>query len=318
MGMLQWVRNLVDTNPHTLERFAAWLQQHAADRFPAPSLLTRFRPNSCAPKAPPLLEAYRRFYRTYLREYMTWLWNTARRFGMEVPPVVNIHGFGNGGKTFPIGLSQLVEVMEIPGMVSATDVYPLFIGEGNFHQILLVNEMTKALQNPQQPLFSIEFQAGGNQDFSGAQTSFYDLHTRLSLSVGMRAINHYLFFDGENDPTLSPVKRHDWGHPIRKDGTPRRHYARYGRLSQTLAAYGKDLTLARPKTVTTIGFLLDQFMTGTQQPLHGRNHADLHPPARSPPVRFSGARPGADHTAPSMPWNSPAPRSTRREPPLCG
>ncbi|MEW6286042.1 MAG: beta-galactosidase [Chloroflexota bacterium] len=269
MGMLQWVRNIVDMNPDTLERFAAWLREHYPSRFPSgPSagFLQTELSHPQASHAAFLLEAYRRFYRTYLREYMTWLWNAAKRYGMEVPPVVNIHGFGNGGKTFPIGLSQLVEVMELPGMVSATDVYPMFIGEGNFHQILLVNEMTKALQNPAQPLFSIEFQAGGNQDFSGAQTSFYDLHTRLSLSVGMRAINHYLFFDGENDPLLSPVKRHDWGHPVRKDGTLRRHYARYPRLSQTLAAYGRDLTLARPKTVTTIGFLLDQFMTEVNNP----------------------------------------------------
>ncbi|MEP0807089.1 MAG: beta-galactosidase [Chloroflexota bacterium] len=264
MGMLQWVRNLVDLNPDTLERFAAWLREHHPARFPSgPSAgdLQNDLSHPQAERAAFLLEAYRRFYRTYLRDYMNWLWNAAKENGMEVPPVVNIHGFGNGGKTFPIGLSQLVEVMAIPGMVSATDVYPMFIGDGNFHQLLLVNEMTKALQNPAQPLFSIEFQAGGNQDFSGAQTSFYDLHTRLSLSVGMRGINHYLFFDGENDPLLSPVKRHDWGHPVRKDGSLRRHYARYPRLSQTLAAYGRDLTLARPKTVTTIGFLLDQFMT---------------------------------------------------------
>ena len=36
---------------------------------------------------------------------------------------------------------------------SATDVYPLYIHEGNIHQLLLVNEMTKALHNPQQALF---------------------------------------------------------------------------------------------------------------------------------------------------------------------
>ncbi|NWG34665.1 MAG: beta-galactosidase [Chloroflexi bacterium] len=269
MGMPQWVRNIVDLNPHTLERFAAWLREHHPNRFPSgPSagFLYNELSHPQAETAAFLLEAYRRFYRTYLRDYMTWLWNTAKAHGMDAPPVVNIHGFANGGKTFPIGLSQLIEVMELPGMVSATDVYPVFIGEGNFHQLLLVNEMTKALQNPAQPLFSIEFQAGGNQDFSGAQSSFYDLHTRLSLSVGMRAINHYLFFDGENDPVLSPVKRHDWGHPVRKDGGLRRHYARYPRLSQTLAAYGSDLTLARPKTVTTIGFLLDQFMTEVNNP----------------------------------------------------
>lgn len=269
MGMPQWVRNIVDINPHTLERFAAFLHEHHPNRFPTPPAIGFLQNSLSHPQAETaafLLDAYHRFYRSYLRDYMTWLWDAAKLYGMDVPPVVNIHGFGNGGKTFPIGLSQLIEVMELPGMVSATDVYPIFIGEGNFHQLLLVNEMTKALQNPAQPLFSIEFQAGGNQDFSGAQTSFYDLHARLSLSVGMRAINHYLFFDGENDPLLSPVKRHDWGHPVRKDGSLRRHYHRYPRLSQTLAAYGSDLTLAQPKTVTTIGFLLDQFMTEVNNP----------------------------------------------------
>src|SRR5690606_2215093 len=155
-------------------------------------------------------------------------------------------GFGNGGKTFPIGLSQLVDAMSIDGMISATDVYPLFIGEGNFHQLLLVNEMTKALQNPQQALFSIEFQAGGHLDFGGAQASLYDLHSRLCISCEMRAINHYLFFDGENDPVLSPVRRHDWGHPVRKDGSLRASYHRYPKLSRMLAAYGDDLVRSRP------------------------------------------------------------------------
>jgi beta-galactosidase len=157
-------------------------------------------------------------------------------------------------------------VMDIDGMVSATDVYPGHIDEGNFHQLLMVNEITKALQNKQQALFSVEFQAGGNQDFGGGQTSLYDLHSRLCISSGMRAINHYLFCDGENDPILSPAKRHDWGHPVRKDGTLRKHYQRYPKLSKALAAYGSDLICSCPQTVTTIGFLLDYFMTEVNNP----------------------------------------------------
>ncbi len=273
MGMIHWVRNLLDTHPDTLSRFAAYLRETRGENLPAgvpPEGLEDFlRQAIQSPDAVHgrwVVEEYRRFYRRYLREYAGWLWQQARACGMEVPPVINIHGFGNGGKTFPIGLSQLVEVMEIPGMLSATDVYPLGIGEGNFHQLLLVNEMTRALQNPNQPLFSIEFQAGGNQDFGGAQTSFYDLHTRLCLSTGMRAFNHYLFFDGENHPVLSPVKRHDWGHPVRKDGSLRRHYHRYPELSRVLQAYGEDLTLAKPHVVTTIGFVLDDFMTEVNHP----------------------------------------------------
>ncbi|MBZ0274492.1 MAG: beta-galactosidase, partial [Anaerolineae bacterium] len=268
MGMIQWVRNLVDTNPDTLARFAADLQtrygDHLAQRYPAANLSDFLRGQIIQPQPPHaarVMEDYRRFYRSYLRDYTAFLWKRAKAHGMDVPPVINIHGFGNGGKTFPIGLSQLIEVMEMDGMVSATDVYPIFIGEGNIHHLLLVNEMTKALHNPGQALFSIEFQAGGNLDFGGAQSSLYDLHSRLCISCGMRAINHYLFFDGENDPVLSPTRRHDWGHPVRKNGTLRRHYARYPKLSRVLTTYGADLVQSRPKTVATIGFLLDDFMT---------------------------------------------------------
>jgi len=268
MGMIQWVRNILDTNPDTMTRFADYLKRTyagaIADRYPASALEEFLRDGILNPREPHaanIVEDYRRFYRDYLREYASWLWAEAKANGMDVPPVINIHGFANGGKTFPIGISQLIDVMGIAGMVSATDVYPGHIDEGNFHQLLLVNEMTKALHNPEQPLFSVEFQAGGNQDFGGRQSSLYDLHSRLCISSGMRAINHYLFFDGENDPILSPIKRHDWGHPVRKDGSLRRHYQRYPRLSKMLAAYGSDLIRSRPQTVTTVGFLLDYFMT---------------------------------------------------------
>lgn len=268
MGMLHWVRNLIDLNPDTLDRFAAHLHatygEHLAARYPAHDLTGFLRAQLMHPTptcAARVMDDYRRFHRAYLRDYAIFLRDLAMACGLEVPPVVNIHGFGNGGKTFPIGLSQLAEAMRIEGIVSATDVYPLHIGEGNIHHILLVNAMTTALQHRDQPLFSIEFQAGGNQDFSGTQASLYDLHSRLSIAGGMRAINHYLFADGENPAEISPIKRHDWGHPIRKDGTTRRHFARYPRLSRTLAAYGRALICSRPRTVTTIGFMLDHFMT---------------------------------------------------------
>lgn len=268
MGMMKWVRNIMDTNPDTISRFSAHLDKaygkHLPVRYPTGDLANWLREGILHPGEPyarNIVEDYRRFYRDYLREYADFLWAEAMANGMDVLPVINIHGFMNGGKTFPIGISQLVAVMGMDGMVSATDVYPGLIGEGNFHQLLLLNEMTKALQDKQQALFSVEFQAGGNHDFGGGQSSLNDLHSRLCISSGMRAINHYLFCDGENDPILSPIKRHDWGHPVRKDGTLRKHYFRYPKLSKVLASYGPDLIFSRPKTVTTIGFLLDYFMT---------------------------------------------------------
>ncbi len=273
MGMPHWVRNILDVNPDTIARFGDYLRrsygERLSQRYPTENLTEFLREGILHPAEPyagSIVADYRRFYREYLHDYAAFLWTEAQANGMDVLPIVNIHGFMNGGKTFPIGLSQLIKVMEMENMLSATDVYPLAIGEGNYHQLLLVNEATKALHNPAQALFSVEFQAGGNNDHSNGQTSFYDLHTRLCLSTGMRAVNHYLFFDGENDPALSPVKRHDWGHPVRKDGTLRQHYHRYPRLSQTLRAYGEALILARPQTVTAIGFLLDNFMTEVNTP----------------------------------------------------
>jgi beta-galactosidase len=273
MGMIAWVRNILDTNADTIQRFAAFLKrkyrERLVERYPADEpesfLLDGIR-NPQEQNSEKIIADYRVFYRSYLKEYAGFLISEARANEMDVLPVINIHGFANGGKTFPIGISQLIDVIQLEGIVSATDVYPGHIGEGNFHQLLLVNEMTKAVQNDQQALFSIEFQAGGNNDFGDGQTSLYDLHTRLCISCGMRAINHYLFFDGENDPILSPVKRHDWGHPVRKDGSLRKHYHRYRPLSDALKSYGTDLILSQPETVTTIGFILDDFMTEVNNP----------------------------------------------------
>ncbi len=270
MGMPHWVRNMFDLNPDTMARFAAYLQRHygraLSARFPTndlPAFLRNGLLHPAVPYAAHIVTDYRRFYRNYLEEYAAFLWQVARKNGLEVPPIVNVHGFseGAGGRSFPLGLSQLIKVIEMPGMVTATDVYPLHIDEGNFHQLLFLNEATVAVQNRDQALFSAEFQSGGNQDFGGQQSSLYDLHSRLSISVGMRAINHYLFTGGENDPILSPVRRHDWGPPVRTDGTTRNHYRRYQLLSRVLDTYGEALTLSQPQTVTTIGFLLDDFMT---------------------------------------------------------
>jgi beta-galactosidase len=276
MGMIAWVRNAIDVNEPTLMRFSHWL--NAKEPSLSDRSLQDLKKALCEPKEPAdthVLRAYQRFYREDLKTYTLSLWTMAKAAGMTVPPVINIHGFGDMGRSFPIGISQLVDVMGIEGMMSATDVYPLRLDEGNFHQIQLLNAMTSALQNPHQPLFSIEFQAGGNGDFSGAQSSMTDLHTRLCLFNGMKAFNHYLFMDGENDPQLSPVKRHDWGHPIRKDGTLRSHFHRYPKLNSTIHTLGKTLIEGKTTPITSVGFLIDDYLTEVHTPLTQRLDAEI-------------------------------------------
>ena len=116
MGMIPWVRNIFDTNPHTLARFAASLKNaygaSLSSRYAASNLADFLEDSLAHPGGPTgslVVEDYRRFYRKYLREYTSFLWAQAKTNGLEVPPVINVHGFMNGGKTFPIGLSQLID-----------------------------------------------------------------------------------------------------------------------------------------------------------------------------------------------------------------
>ena len=122
MGMMPWVRNIMDTNPDTISRFAAYLNTRygsgLVNRYPAedlPEFLSDGIRDPIEPYAARIVDDYRHFYREYLREYTLFLWSEAKRNGMDVLPVINIHGFANGGKTFPIGISQLISVMEIEG-----------------------------------------------------------------------------------------------------------------------------------------------------------------------------------------------------------
>lgn len=260
IGMIHWVRNMIDLNPDNLVRFTHDLQTSqdcdVSTTWVAAALCEPDKDNGSF-----IMKAYRRYFREVIRNYAQGLWDCAKENGMTVLPVINIHGFGDQGRSFPIGLSQLLKAIRIEGMVCATDVYPLHIGEDNFHQLLMVNEMTRALQNKDQALFSIEFEAGGHGDFAGNQSSMTDLHTRLCLSSGMKAINHYLFMDGENFPEISPNKRHEWGHPIRKDGTFRSHYYRYPKLTSMMKAYGQALVKAMPIYETAVGFLINDYST---------------------------------------------------------
>lgn len=259
MGMIAWVRNMIDLNPDNLKRFCDYLKDRGLEYASSRVVSALSKPSGSDELK--IFKTYSFYYREAIRLYTERLWSYAKDNGMNVLPVINIHGFGDQGRSFPIGLSQLISAIQIDGMVCATDVYPIHIGEDNFHQLLLINEMTKALQNKSQALFSIEFEAGGYTDFSGAQSSMMDLHTRLCLSSGMKGINHYLFMDGENHPELSPNKRHDWGHPVRKDGTFRSHYYRYPKLAKMMNSYGQALVLAKPVYETSIGFLIDDYMT---------------------------------------------------------
>ena len=123
-----------------------------------------------------------------------------------VPFFVNIHGTeGGNGAPFPIGISQLVDTYAgIPGMVSGSDHY---LGEATLNtmtDLYVINAFMAAVHDADQPLTSLEFEAGFGRLRRGRRDAVRPVDGRPQdppcLAQGNRLINYYLFAGGINPP----------------------------------------------------------------------------------------------------------------------
>lgn len=276
VGMLQWVTNQADYNEDTLKRFKEYIRQKytldelkstldiCIDRYEDIIDLIKSSSQSCAVK---LQNELMLFMREYYKEYIETLKAISIKYGIEVPFVVNVHGFDSveyakRGKKYPIGLSQLYEALKSEKVVAAGDYYIGNIVHENYHDITLANAFTKAVQAPEQPLFSAEFQGGFQYGIPRLQPTTFDLTTRLCIANGMNSLNYYMFVGGENYENIGLLgKRHDWQAPVGTDGTLRQHYYTIKYLGEVIKAVEKDLLESKRAIATYIGFYADYYMT---------------------------------------------------------
>src|SRR5690606_14463758 len=132
----------------------------------------------------PLMNEWMLFHREYYRDYLLTLKRIGEKYGLNVPVIVNIHGFSSidyakRGLQYPIGLSQLLRTNEIENVVLAGDYYVGNIVPDNFHDILLANAFTKSIQPKGQPLYSAEFQSGFQIEIPRLQPTTLDIKSRL-------------------------------------------------------------------------------------------------------------------------------------------
>ncbi len=250
IGMLHWVTNTGDNHPDTLTRFAAFES-------------TKNRPSTELARHWSRAE----FARQEFAQYVRVLGKMARSNGIDVPFIVNVHGFKDfsvysRGVDYPIGLSQLRDAAEVDNVVLAGDFYPGKIGYDNFHDLLLSSALTDALGQPQQPLFSAEFQSGRLSDRPRVSPSDVDLITRLCVASGMNALNYYMYCGGDNVEGIGLFgRRHEWQAPIASNGDLRPSYAVTSHLGQLFRTFADTLCEA-PKLVDTyIGFYTPYYAT---------------------------------------------------------
>jgi beta-galactosidase len=126
----------------------------------------------------------------------------------------------------------------------------------------MADALTASLQNPDQPLFSAEFQGGFQTEHPILQPTSIDLNSRLCIADGMNGINYYMFVGGYNwhDSGLFG-KNHDWQAPIDFKGNLRPSYHAIKALGKSINALGVNFLESKQASDVTIGFDPDNYMT---------------------------------------------------------
>lgn len=293
VGMLAWVSNTPDLTDHLIDDFDGWLRRRHGDalteRYSFAGRSTaerraavRHPDDSCAAA---LMNDLGRFMRGRFARYLAELRGYAENCGITgVPFLVNIHGTADGrAESFPVGISQLMECYAgIPGMVSGSDIYLGDLTIANAADLYLVNAFMDAVHDDDQPLTSMEFEAGDG-DYGctlGAQSdpSAVDLKTRMCLAQGNRLLNYYLFTGGVNPPLDEPVgdgndrlgftgERHGFAAPVDPEGRPGPSYEPTARVVRTARAMAPWLAGMREEhDALAIGFVPDHYLTEYHHP----------------------------------------------------
>ncbi|MFI6262655.1 beta-galactosidase [Micromonospora sp. NPDC051006] len=245
IGMLSWVTNSPDLTDGLCEDLRRWAvdrygKDGAAQRIGAdpgdPVAWAAALRTPAEPRSLPVHDDLGRYMRDRYRRYVAELRDAAERHGVTgVPFLINVHGTGGGrGRTFPIGISQLFEAYRgQPQVTSGSDYYLGDLTVTNVADLYVGNAFLAAVHDADQPLTSLEFEAG-NGDYGQDLSMLYppeavELKARLCVAQGNRLLNLYLFAGGYNPPLAEPVgdgndriaftgERHGFAAPVDPEG----------------------------------------------------------------------------------------------------
>ncbi len=221
VGMLAWVSNSPDLTPQSLDELRTWIREHRQDAAACyPHIGADDETWADAVRRPreqwadTLRIDLPRFMRWRNARYLEHLRARAETLGVKgVPFCINLHGTADGGgESFGIGISQLVDAYAgVAGMLSGSDHYVGNLTPDTYTDLYVMNAQQAAVHDADQPVTSLEFEAG-NGDYGGGfdlqyEPSTVDLKTRLHVAQGVRLINYYLLAGGINPPL--PVAVHD-------------------------------------------------------------------------------------------------------------
>ncbi|MFC9493907.1 beta-galactosidase [Streptomyces sp. NPDC056982] len=293
IGMLPWVSNGPILTDRCLRDFNAWLDttygKGLAERYPFAGDSAAERDAAIrSPKdgyAAALMHDLGTYMRGVIAEYAGRLRSYAEAGGVRgIPFLINIHGTGGGSaENFPIGVSQLMESYAgKPGMISGSDFYLGDLTLGNVTDLYLVNAFMDAVNDSDQPLTALEFDAGhadyGDDLSNETGRGAVGLKTRLCLAQGAKMINYYLFAGGFNPKLDKPVgdgndrigitgERHGFAAPVDPEGRPGVSFAPTKETAHAVRGLAAALAPMRAEyDDVVLGFVPDHYLTEYRPP----------------------------------------------------
>lgn len=291
VGMLSWVTNSPDLTDYVIDDFWTWLEnKYGVDireqRYP-------FAPDErfASIRSPqeewvgPLMHDLAHYMRHRFARYIATLREYAEeRDVRDVPFIINIHGTVAGaGYCYPIGISQLYEsYTQDAGYISGSDHYLGNLTLTNAPDWYLMNAFQDAVNTADQPLTSVEFEAGegdyGSSMGARLDPSAVAFKLRMGVVQGNRLINYYLFSgginyrmdedmeDGNNRISFTG-ERHGTGAPINPEGKLSYTYPALTRANTTMSALAKHVAQAtEQRDNLAMAFLPDYFATESVYP----------------------------------------------------
>jgi len=263
VGMLQWITSHGDYNESTIASFSSYLLDKGYVK-----LVEELKNWNFGKKfSRALAVEYHTFMRKCYGDYLDTLKKYLKESGIDLPVIVNIHGFdmveyAKRGKRYPIGVSQLFRAANNENTILSGDYYIGNIVHENFSDLAVANAIMYAVQKPEQPLFSAEFQSGFQMDKPKLLPSTLDLTSRQCIGNGMNGINYYMFAGGDNPEGSALMGTyHDWQAPIARDGKTRRGYYVLKDLITEIREIEEELVSSKPVFDTYFGFIPEYYST---------------------------------------------------------
>ncbi len=235
IGMLNWVMSAADYNDTTTGLYRKYLKDTYNDDLSR--LNDKYYTNYVSfdevpqPRGDVDIEGVQRcwdwtkFYREFFSIYYASLAKQVSSAGIHVPLIANIPMYWdyNMCARANYGIMTALQFRDfakrVPSIVFGGAYQMRHLDYDNFHDIILMNEIQRMIQDGTAPRVCIETQAGGMNDRPRIYPSDVELLMKTAIGHEIGGINTYMFCGGVNPPGLGfRGSYHEWQSPIDSHG----------------------------------------------------------------------------------------------------